>query len=504
MKQITTSETPSSISWQRFPAEIRIAILEVLLQTEGSLASFATVSREWQTIIEQHSFSRIKLTLGSRLANFGSMMHRNRALVRYVWFCVELQAYDCSECESLDKDKWGLSLDDNVRIVNGLEALFSTLSTWEPRPCREMLQLDISVHSPSDSEHWYKYLTFEPDLPAEDCALPLLKQQSILLRPEYDDHNHGWRAGRQVSLPSMAALEKTFDEIMDLGPFENEAQDMEWWGRLPLIPAVTNVLLRQQTRRRWKPQALAQLLSRFPRLQEIHYEPWREWTDCLQSFTDQSSQELFKSLASSQPQLQKLVLFENSALEYTRNQLFCSPFRTASPDVSYALCSTSLKLEQLSASFIVEASQFFDCACKNTSWLWANLTSVALTTRLLMPGASLTRIEDMLRQAAATAMRMPKLENMEIWNGQKGSAMLFRYQHRRPLSQFGTQRSAVIIWKGTWTRAMVSCLRPRSDAAEIRSHGDAICCLNLSSPVIRPISLRQIRMEQIIREGGHD
>lgn len=61
-----------------------MAILEALLQNEGSLASFATVSREWQAIIEQHNFSRIKLTLGSRLANFGSMIRRNRALVRYM------------------------------------------------------------------------------------------------------------------------------------------------------------------------------------------------------------------------------------------------------------------------------------------------------------------------------------------------------------------------------------------------------------------------------------
>ncbi|KAK9423222.1 putative F-box domain-containing protein [Seiridium unicorne] len=275
------------------------------MQNGRSLASFATVSREWQTIIERHNFSRVKLTLGSRLANLGSMMHRNRALVRYVWFCVELQAYDCSECEPplLDQDTWGISLEDNVRIVNGFEALFSTLSTWEPRPRGEMLQLYIIVYSQSDSEHWYKYLTFQPDLPSEDCAFSLMEQQSIPVRPGYDDHKHGWRAGCQVSLPGSTALDKIFDEIMDLGPFDNEAQDKEWWGQLPLAPAVTSVLLRQQTRRRWKPQALAWLLSRFPKLREFHYEPWREWSDVLQNITDRSFQELLKSLASSQPQL---------------------------------------------------------------------------------------------------------------------------------------------------------------------------------------------------------
>ncbi|AEO67431.1 uncharacterized protein THITE_2050923 [Thermothielavioides terrestris NRRL 8126] len=484
------------------------------------------------------------------------MVFRNRALVRYIWFCIELDAYDCSECEpqSRDPETWGFSDEDNVRIVNGFEALFSTLGTWEPRPSGEMLQLDISIHSPSDSEHWFKYLTFEPDLPPEECALPSAEQQSVLIRSEHDDLRHGWRAGRQVSLPPWKVFQKVFAEIMIGGPFKDEEQEMEWWRQLPLVPAVTSVLLRQQTRRRWNPQALAQLFSRFPRLQEIHYEPWREWDATQDILTDRLFPELFRSLASSQQPLERLVIFENFSPDYAAavNEEswvppdwapphwiplirparfeFCSPSRIASPDVSHAVCSASLRLEQLSASFIVEASHFFDCANKHTSWAWANLTSVALTTQLLVPGASLTRIEEMLREAAATALRMLKLENMEIWNGQKEFAMLFRYQHRRPHPLPGTRRSAVITWKGTWTRAQLSRLRPpvtdaweavarqqnsngvttveevlsESDAAEIKSHGDAIRYLDLSSSVIRPISLRQIQMEQMIRDGGHD
>ncbi|SPQ24115.1 e7ab612f-d148-4bd1-8e09-6e5908cda157 [Thermothielavioides terrestris] len=188
----TASSTPGSISWQRFPTEIRLSILEALLQTGPSLASFATVSREWQTVIERHNFSRIKLTPGSRLAEFGSMVFRNRALVRYIWFCIELDAYDCSECEpqSRDPETWGFSDEDNVRIVNGFEALFSTLGTWEPRPSGEMLQLDISIHSPSDSEHWFKYLTFEPDLPPEECALPSAEQHSSITNSSSSNNNN--------------------------------------------------------------------------------------------------------------------------------------------------------------------------------------------------------------------------------------------------------------------------------------------------------------------------
>ena len=64
---------------------------------------------------------------------------------------------------------------------------------------------------------------------------------------------------------------------MSEGPFESDEEENQWWQQLSLVPAVIGVLLRQQTRRRWKPTALVHMFSCFPRRQEIHYEPWREW-----------------------------------------------------------------------------------------------------------------------------------------------------------------------------------------------------------------------------------
>lgn len=59
-----------------------------------------------------------------------------------------------------------------------------------------------------------------------------------------------------------------------------------WWQNLPLVPAVTGVILRQQNRRRWKPTALAHMFSRLPGLREICYEPWREWDNDTQEWSD--------------------------------------------------------------------------------------------------------------------------------------------------------------------------------------------------------------------------
>ncbi|KAH9215894.1 hypothetical protein DL95DRAFT_445690 [Leptodontidium sp. 2 PMI_412] len=462
------------ISWHRFPQEIRLTIFEFLLQDGCSLAAFATVSQEWQTIIERYTFSRIKLT-SSRVPYFASIVHRNRHLVRYIWLCLELQEYNCTRCEPQDPELWGLSHEDNVLIATALQDLFSALSVWEPAD--SSLLLDISVYSPSDSEHCFKYLTFEPDDASDMRWQNQSAKQSMLVN--VTDHDHGWVDGIRNSIPAYLAIDKLFGEIMGEGPFDDEEEEGEWWQQLPLVPAITGVLLRQQTRRRWKPAALAHMFSRLPGLQEIHYEPWREWLGGQQPWSDRC----------------------------------CDPVRIPSFHVSRAVANASLTLEHLSASFIVEASQFF--AARELYWTWPNLTWLALTSNLLVPQELQTELDDMLQSAAAAAMKMPNLETMELWNGEKGLAMLFKYQRAEP------GQSAAITCRGTWELTLQPLVIQGWDAVALRhrgrgciivkelldagvrvkSHDDAISHLKLSRPVIRPVSLRQIQMEHLIREG---
>jgi hypothetical protein len=222
---------------------------------------------------------------------------------------------------------------------------------------------------------------------------------------------------------------------------------------------------------------------------------------------------LFESLSSNR--LQKLVLFENFDQTYPASymNLGCDPMRIPSFYVSRAVANASLTLEHLSASFIVEASQFFDA--RELSWKWPNLTWLALTSRLLVPQEHPAELNNMLRAAAAAAMKMPSLETMEIWNGERGLAMLFRYQRAEQ------GQPAVITWRGTWELTLRPLVIQAWDSvalrhggqghvivkelldagARVKSHGDAIRHLKLSRPVIRPISLRQIQLEHMIREG---
>jgi hypothetical protein len=185
---------------------------------------------------------------------------------------VELKQYDCRKCANTDRDLWGLDNIDNQFIADAFESLFTTLSSWDPRGD---LVLDISVYSPSDNQHWFRYLSFCSDTNLGKCLSHHGQEQITTLM---NNPAHGWVAGQQVLPPGRLATQVTFDEIMGEGPFDDEEPEMQWWRSLPLVPVVGVVLLRQQTRRRWKPIALANLLTRFPNMKELCYEPWREWT----------------------------------------------------------------------------------------------------------------------------------------------------------------------------------------------------------------------------------
>lgn len=528
-------------TWDGLSAEIRLLILEALVQDGCTLSPLATVSREWQTKLERYNFARIRLT-PSRLVNFDSIIYRNRALVRYIWFCLELDNYDCTKCAPVsdDVEAFAVSNTDHCPITTAFQNLFSTLRTWEPV---DDLILDISIYSPSDSKHWFQYLTFMPDTPSDILDGDGGIEQTILNKVYHDPH-HGWVAGFQHSTPPTAAIRKVFHSVMGEGPFDSDRLEIEWWDQLPSVPAVTSLLLRQQNYRRWKPGSLAHMFARFPRLQEVHYEPWREW-DLMQGLTDRGEyyygisisiiqsallliihiyyldfQYLFEAIPHFNNDLKRLVVFENFNQRYPAiMQRFslgvdisgCDIIRNPAPAISRRVALASLKLEHLAASFIVDASHFFKI---ELSWEWPRLSSLVLTSNLLTPDENPIEIGAMLQAAAAAALKMPQLETMEIWNGRKGLAALFKYQ------AFRNTQQATIIWRGTWTLAMdpstieaweavvhqyngweLNLVQERLDEAAIKSHGDAIHYLMLSSQVIRPISLQQIRIEQKALEG---
>lgn len=98
----------------------------------------------------------------------------------------------------------------------------------------------------------------------------------------------------------------------------------------------------------------------------------------------------------------------------------------------------------------------------------------------MAPDVNQIEIDNMLL-AAAAAVKMPKLETMEIWDGQVGLAMLFRYQ---PDRKGGL---AVITWKGTWDFALRSSVIQAWEAVALghRSQGLVIVKELLDVAVVR-------------------
>lgn len=184
---------------------------ELVRDKVTELSSAAVVSCEWQAFIEPHTFANIRLTT-PRMAKLNDMTKRNRALVRSLWLCIELEEYDCSECDHahLANNAHTRRGDNNI-IIAALRAFFESLSVWEPN---RNLTLDISLYSNSDKEHYFKYLTFEPDTPNQVVTDDSAK--SIGGNKLREDERHRWVTSESGPLvPQHGALERVFAHVLN-------------------------------------------------------------------------------------------------------------------------------------------------------------------------------------------------------------------------------------------------------------------------------------------------
>lgn len=102
------------------------------------------------------------------------------------------------------------------------------------------------------------------------------------------------------------------------------------------------------------------------------------------------------------------------------------PDRNVDPRIGAAFASRSLDLEQLAVSYLLNAEDFFR-ACLPT-WTFQNLQSLALTSQLLKPTGSRLETDALLFRAGVSALQMPKLRTLVLWNGGRGNAAAFMYR----------------------------------------------------------------------------
>ncbi|KAI1374109.1 hypothetical protein F4677DRAFT_461674 [Hypoxylon crocopeplum] len=469
-----------NLYWFSFPAKLRLMILEILLQEHHGLASYASVCKEWQLAVEKKNFRQLKL---------------RRELVKKVWLNIELPKYTCRSCGFYASESWASRNKSIIR--KAISKLFSILSTWNP--VGPGITLELSAHSLSDSEHWFKNYCFGAGTKDEDTAFGTGNQEVI---PKWHDPKHGWIDGEQVVTPDGLAISRLFEMV-----------DLRFPEPLLEFPVVTSFILRRQVRRRLTPSTLRLLFEKLPRLECIIYEPWRIWTTLIQENYDREYQ--FMIQAGLPKTLKRISLFEDfndshiTPLQILRRSILqIGPIRHADPKVGTALAHKSRSLEQLSASYIVDARHFFQAT--QPLWTWNHLQSLVLTSQLLTHTSNCTEISGLLHDAGVAALSMPKLHTMAIWNGRKGEACAFIYQRK--------DDSSSITWRGTWdlelrsnmveawervgakfTRSGIRVEKQRLCGDVISSHGDAIYQLDLPCGVIDPISLWQIQREAIGR-----
>ncbi|KAF5025706.1 hypothetical protein F66182_2211 [Fusarium sp. NRRL 66182] len=486
------------LRWSYLPPEIRCLILNTVVdQRYPRWSALASVSKEWQSIIGARNMARLKLG-SSCLDDFERVLVRQRHLVRHIYLSVELSGYKCSLCKK--GHAVALTLNDDHSLSLAIRRVFTILSTWKTAG---PLTLELNATSASDSEHWFK--NFRLDDPHDHDTHH--RDPAVL----WHDPEHGWENGLRVSPPPFSAMQRLF------GPITIECHP----GALPCVNAVTCLMIRRQFRHCLVPSHLALLLSRLRRLTDIIYEPW------LLAYTNPRIWGYFESATSRRPgvigmplpkTLKRLILFRDSNHYLTQSldrdsdyKFYVNDPRSRPLDDTLSnsrnLAQTSLRLEELAVSFLIDAGDFFN-ACEK-EWTWNHLQSLALTSNLLLKDGRLQQkgINSLLVTTAKHLLRMPKLTTMVLWSGAAGKASAFIYTR--------TRRYAHITWRGTWDlEVSLQVVEAWKDVAKrhaldlgvrhehiqetIRSHGDALLHLDLPCQVIEPVSLWQIRTEEDI------
>ncbi|KAK2765372.1 hypothetical protein FQN54_008218 [Arachnomyces sp. PD_36] len=487
--------------WDHLPPEIQLMILETLAQDSRSditgsrkvcFASYATVCKEWQAVFERRNFQRLTLDLEC-LKDFKKIARRQKKFLRHIWLRIRLEPYDCPDCMKPEGEQ--RLIHNNAIIAKSISQLFIILNTWEQNDDHwndKGVTLEISAHSISDSQHAFKDFYFESDVYSE-----------LVEEHNFHDPSHGWINGRRTSTPGIKSIFRI------LGKRETEPTF-----NVPDVNAVRSLLIRRQTRRQFGAVAFFQILNSLPRLEHINYEPWRDLSRIFQRSRDKGYIFTFEKFWPKT--LKTLTLFEDFNGDFNQHfrkklVFFGEHVRTPSSSMSKVLARLSHDqgLEQLSASFLVEAEAFFH-ACQS-DWIWTNLESLALTSRLLdniENSVKVQKINNMLHTAGVAARNMPKLEVMEIWTGGRQHATVFRYH--------AMKGSVALTWHSVWdlefeSRVIkiwenVACesayghheLRVEKHLIapeRIQSHADAIDNLVLRKQVLHPVSLNQIRIE---------
>ena len=162
-------------------------------------------------------------------------------------------------------DSEGTKTINHAIIKTAVYEFWAVLNSWEqhyrmsPASPIQDLTLELSIHSPSDSEHYFKEMSI--DLLGDD------DEPSIA-----DDPAHGWINGRR-NFSSITNARKAYRRIIG-----RPTSFIPIYNFSP-IPVIKHFRLRRRCRRLFAPSSLIGILQSLPGLERLSIESWRSISD---------------------------------------------------------------------------------------------------------------------------------------------------------------------------------------------------------------------------------
>ncbi|TPX10156.1 uncharacterized protein E0L32_001353 [Thyridium curvatum] len=453
-------------SWNDLPWDVWVIIFEILRRTSFKVSkerfdpseralqnhtasAYATVCRAWQSFFEKRNFRTLVLHQ-SDIPLFEHYVHGERRYwVEWVWLRVELPKYNCRKCHKQESPKEIRR--NNTCFTNAIARLFAVLSTWPIYTGyrHRGVALDLSVHSPSDVEHFCQELKSQSydsawiDSP-EWPDLISWREVSIY------DEKHCWIGTEPRPWLGRGELRRVFGRPGGLSLDFRASYAKHLNGTLPKVVCVSLLIIRRQFYRHYSvSNALKPILHSLQGLHGFRYEPWRgvdtEGRSGL-AIRDEEHRLLLSELGN-MPNLGAVSLFENSAHDYHGRII-----KEHDPALAEALAKSSQNLANLHISHMIDGKDFLNAAYRDVrlsnELMWHRLKFISLTS----PALSINGHDTLIQTAAVAARSMPLLDLMEIWHAEQHQACIFRFsrvQDRPCIQLFST-------WSGPFSARAIS------------------------------------------------
>ncbi|KAJ4269927.1 hypothetical protein NW762_001598 [Fusarium torreyae] len=506
---------------------------------QSRIASYATVNKSWQSFFEVKTFQSLFIEQDD-LENFERIVvNKRRQYVKHIWLRIDLHEATTTykvpprpsttflskmgqlilPCQRLGH-VWGPATED-CTFTMSICRLWRILSKWETRSgeSSQGLTLELMADKPTPKTKLYPYkdysATEKTDSYKEYLATGSIESyksskdvHSVYVNLYELDKNLGpiftnWWRGVLNDLFGFRPLSLGYSknhEVWHNGDYEIP--------QLPKVPVVTKFLTRKPQFREIHASALDKIIQSLPCVENISIERWRSPVLAREQHWCKDAAVPFG--ISLPPSIKTLSLYGETS--YVFNSWSADMVNTMA--LANALQQYGKHLENLSVSHLIDAKDFFSAFWPTNSDSmteslpeWHHLRTLSLTSEILTTDTK-QDTNNLLCAAARAAKKMPNLQLLELWNGKKKQACVFRYRVAasvNAITWLGTHvdtpdRQVIEAWNKTSMARGRSDLRAfaiRLDCEEIISAGTVLRYLDLRSQIMHPVSGYRTAWEQL-------